>query len=239
MNKFFTLLSVELRLSLRGMDMFIFAIVMPVVIAFLIGSMYQDSTILAQSFGNLSTISICASGVMGLPLLIADYRDKKILKRFQVTPSSPLLLLSVWVTIYIIYSVTSLVLISFVLVVFFKVSFNGSIIIFLLGYFLVMLSMFSIGLLVGGVAPNIKIASIWASVLYFPMLIFSGATLPFENLPIFIQKAANVLPLTQGVKLLKTLSQEYPNQSSWLPVMILTIVMIVCGGISIKLFKWE
>lgn len=239
MNKFLTLLTIEFKLSLRGMDMLIFAIVMPVVIALLIGSMYQDSDILAQSFGNLSTISICAGGIMGLPLLIADYRDKKILKRFQVTPSSPVLLLGVWVTIYVIYSVISLVLISFVLVVFFKVSFNGSIFLFLLGYFLVMLSMFSIGLLVGGVAPNIKIASIWASVLYFPMLIFSGATLPFENLPVFIQKASSILPLTQGVKLLKTLSQEHPSQSFWLPVIILTTVMIICGSISIKAFKWD
>lgn len=105
MNKFLTLLTIEFKLSLRGMDMLIFAIIMPVAIALLIGSMYQDSDILAQSFGNLSTISICAGGIMGHPLLIVDYRDKKILKRFQITPSSPVLLLSVWGAIYVIYSV--------------------------------------------------------------------------------------------------------------------------------------
>lgn len=239
MNKFLTLLKIELKLSLRGMDMIIFAIVMPVVIAVLLGSIYKDSAILAQSFGNLSTISICASGVMGLPLLIADYRDKKILKRFQFTPSSPLLLLSVWVTIYIIYSVVSLISISLVLVLLFNVSFNGSILLFLLGYLFVMLSMFSLGLLVGGVAPNMRIASMWASILYFPMLIFSGATLPFEVLPTFLQQIANFLPLTQGVKLLKTLSQSGLNQSSWTAISILASIMVICSSVSIKHFKWE
>ena len=48
---------------------------------------------------------------MGLPLVISDYRQKKILKRFKITPSSPLLLLSVQVAIYMIYSLIALVLI--------------------------------------------------------------------------------------------------------------------------------
>lgn len=217
----------------------IFAIVMPVVMTVLMGSIFQDSAILAQSFGNLSTISICASGIMGLPLLIADYRDKKILKRFQVTPSSPLLLLSIWITIYILYSVASLISISLVLILIFNVSFNGSIFLFSFGYLLVLLSMFSIGLLVGGVAPNMRTASIWASILYFPMLIFSGATLPFEVLPIVLQKIANFLPLTQGVKLLKTLSQDGLNLSSWTSIFILASIMAIYGSISIKNFKWE
>ena len=44
MKTFSTMLKTELKLSLRGMDMFIFA--------------------------------ICAGGVMGLPLVISDYRGK-------------------------------------------------------------------------------------------------------------------------------------------------------------------
>lgn len=65
-----------------------------------------------------------------------------------------------------------------------------------------MISMFSIGTLVGGVSPNAKIAAITASILYFPMLIFSGATLPYEIMPTPLQKIADVMPLTQGIKLL-------------------------------------
>ena len=147
---------------------------------------------------------------MGLPLLISDYRNKKILKRYKVTPTNPSFLLAVWVAIYVIYSLLSLLLVFGTLFLFFGCRFSGSFGSFLLTYVLVMLSMFSIGLMVGGIAPNMKIASVIASILYFPMLIFSGATLPYEVMPSVLQKAADILPLTQGIKMLKAVSLGFP-----------------------------
>ena len=52
---------------------------------------------------------------------------------------------------------------------------NGSWVQFFFCYFLVMSSMFSIGLMIGGIGTlTLKIAGVAASILYFPMLIFSG-----------------------------------------------------------------
>lgn len=45
---------------------------------------------------------------MGLPLVVSEYRERKILKRFKVTPISPVMLLTVEFLIYVIYSVISL-----------------------------------------------------------------------------------------------------------------------------------
>ena len=89
MKTFKTMLKTELKLSLRGMDMFIFAICVPLVVLIIIGILFADQPVfLEQSFGALATISICAGGVMGLPLVVSDYRAKRILKRYQVTPVS-------------------------------------------------------------------------------------------------------------------------------------------------------
>ena len=194
---------------------------------------------LEQSFGALSTIAICAGGVMGLPLVISDYRQKKLLKRYKVTPTSPVLLLAVQVSIYAIYSLLSLALVYLVGNLFFGVRFPGSLVMFFVSYLLVMLSMFSIGMMVGGVAPNMKAASIVASVLYFPMLIFSGATLPYEVMPTVLQKIADILPLTQGIKLLKAASLGLAIEDAWLPLIIMAALIVVCGGIALKCFKWE
>ncbi len=176
---------------------------------------------------------------MGLPLLVSDYRQKKILKRYKVTHTSPAFLLAVWVAIYAIYSLLSLVLVFGTLFLFFGCRFGGSFGIFLVTYILVMLSMFSIGLMVGGVAPDTKTASVAASVLYFPMLIFSGATLPYEVMPTALQKAADILPLTQGIKLLKASSLGLPMGSVWIPIAVMAAFMVICGGIAIRFFKWE
>ena len=176
---------------------------------------------------------------MGLPLVVSDYRNRKILKRFKVTPISPALILVVQVAIYALYSIVSLVLVYLTSAIFFGYQLQGSWLQFLGAYLLVMLSMFSIGLLVGGIAPNMKIASVAASLLYFPMLIFSGATLPYEVMPVSLQKISDILPLTQGIKLLKATSLGMPINSVFVPIIVMVVIAAICITISLRYFKWE
>ena len=247
MRPFKTMLKTELKLSLRGMDMVICTIIAPLVVLVILGVIYGNRpafegsgySFLEQSFGAFSTIAICAGGVMGLPLVVSDYRGKHILKRYQVTPVSPALILLVQVAIYTLYAVISLLSLYLTAAVFFGYRFRGSPAAFLSGYLLVMVSMFSIGMMVGGVAPNAKIASIIASVLYFPMLLFSGATLPYEIMPEVLQKFADILPLTQGIKLLKAASLGLPITSVTGPVLIMAILAVLCVAVSLRFFKWE
>lgn len=237
----------EIKLSLRGMDMFIFAICMPVIVIVLLGIIYGNKpafdganyTFLEQSFAAVSTIAICAGGLMGLPLVVSDYRNRKILKRYRVTPISPVMILLVQLTIYTLYSLVSLVLIYIVATLFFDFKMIGSFWKFFLSFVLVMLSMFSIGMMVGGISPNTKIASTVASILYFPMLIFSGATLPYEVMPTALQKIADVLPLTQGIKLLKCTFLALPIENVIFSIILMVAISVVCIGIAIKFFKWE
>lgn len=247
MKAFKVMLKTELKLSLRGMDMFIFAFCMPLVVLIILGILYGNKpafsgasyTFLEQSFGGLAAIAICAGGVMGLPLVVSDYRSKKILKRFQVTPVSPVLILIVQVAIYTLYAIVSLLLLYATGKIFFGLKLRGSFLQFLGGYLLVIVSMFSIGLMVGGIAKDTKIAGVIASILYFPMLIFSGTTLPYEVMPSALQKFSDVLPLTQGIKLLKAASLGLPAEKAILPIIIMVILAIVCITVAIKCFRWE
>ena len=128
MKVFKTMLKTELKLSLRGMDMFIFAICMPVLVTVILGFIYgnrpafpgADFTFMEQSFAGVSTISICAGGVMGLPLVLSEYRHRKILKRLSVTPVSPSMILIVQGLVYSLYSIASLLLIYLTATMFFK-----------------------------------------------------------------------------------------------------------------------
>lgn len=247
MKAFRTMLKTELILSVRGMDMLIFAVCMPVVILVILGVIYGDKpayegagyTFLEQSFGALASISICAGGVMGLPLVVSDYRSRGILKRFKVTPVGPALILGVQVVVYLIYAAVSLLTLFLVGEIFFEYRFAGSWLSFLGGYLLVMISMFSIGMMAGGIAPDTKTAGVIASILYFPMLIFSGATLPYEVMPAGLQKIADVLPLTQGIKLLKAASLGLPADGVLLPILVMAALAVVCIGVSVRFFRWE
>ena len=247
MNSFMTMLKIELKLSLRGMDMFIFAICMPIVVLVTLGIIYGSKpafeganyTFLEQSFGAITSIAICAGGVMGLPLVVSDYRGKYILKRFKVTPVDPILILLVQVTIYALYSLVSMISLFLVANLFFKFNMQGSILNFILGWLLVMISMFSIGIMVGGISKDSKIVGVIASVLYFPMLIFSGATIPYEVMPNIMKKIVDILPLTQGIKILKSAVLGQSIENMIIPIFIMLIITAICSVVAIKCFKWE
>ncbi|HOM02405.1 MAG TPA: ABC transporter permease [Acetivibrio sp.] len=247
MKSFLTLLKNELKLNIRNMNMVIFAVIMPLVVLLILGLLNGtrpavdgvEYTFMEQSLGALCTISICAGGLMGLPLVVSEYRERKILKRFQVTPVSPIKLLVVELCIYMIYCLVSMITLIPAAMIFWKVKIHGSWLAFLGSWLLTMISTLSIGMMVGGVAKNSKSASVIACLLYFPMLIFSGTTLPFEVMPEAIQKIVSVFPMTQGIQLMKATFLGLSVDNIKLPVIAMVAVTILCTGISIKYFKWE
>ena len=116
---------------------------------------------------------------------------------------------------------------------------RGSYLTFFIGWLVVLMSIFSIGILVGGIARNSKTASVIASVMYFPMLVFSGATVPYEIMPVQVQKVANIMPLTQGIKILKAATLGTEINNVLIPIIIMVLITIICVSMAIKFFRWE
>ena len=102
-----------------------------------------------------------------------------------------------------------------------------------------MVSTLSIGMMVGGIAKNSKIASVIACILYFPMLIFSGTTLPFEVMPDAMQKVIGIFPMPQCIQLMKAAFLDLPVDNIGIPIIVMIAVTALCTGISAKCFKWE
>ena len=149
------------------MNMVIFAVIMPLIILIILGFIYGTKpaaqgaayTFMEQSFGALCCISICAGGLMGLPLVVSEYRERKILKRFQVTPVSPSKLLFVEFSIYIIYCTVSMLTLLPAAMLFWKIKIHGSFLLFLGSWLLTMISTLSIGLLVENALLSVTVMS--------------------------------------------------------------------------------
>lgn len=246
MKSFKTMLAIEMKLSLRGLDMVIFAVLMPTIIAIIIGlisgskAAYEGApyTFYNQSFGSLISIGMFASGIMGIPLVLADYRDKKILKSMKVTPISPFSLVLVHITIGLIYSVISAILVYLTSIILFDFTMEGSAIELILIFLLVMLMLFSIGILIAAVAKDIRSVNIICSIVYFPMLLLSGATIPYEIMPDTLRKISDLLPLTQGIKLLKSAVLGF-NDMNYKMIVFMLISSIIIATFGMKNFKWE
>ncbi|MGN1151483.1 MAG: ABC transporter permease [Lachnospiraceae bacterium] len=246
MRKFLKLYSIEQKLAFRSADMIIFGIAMPVGILALIsivagGKMAGDTgyTFLDSAFASLIAVGICACAFMGIPLTIADYRDKKILKHFFVTPCSPVWMLGANVLCGAVMAILSAIAVTLVSVVVFGYRMKGSVLLFIIMWFLTLISMLSIGLLMASLCRTVKAANAVTSLVYFPMLFLSGATIPFELFPEGLQKVAAVLPLTQGIKLMKEASMGMQTGGAVWRIVLLIGITLVCTAISIKTFRWE
>ena len=246
MKRFYIFLKTGLKLSLRDMNMPIFAVIMPLAIFAILGVIYGAKpaysgagyTFLEQSFGAAGAIAICAGGLMGLPQAVSDSRERKVLKRFRVTPVSPVFILGVELAMYVVYCIVSLATLA-VAALFWMVRLHGSLPGFLGSWLITMLSTLSVGMLVGGVAKDTKQASIIASILYFPMLIFSGTTLPIEVMPRAMQKIVSFFPLTQGVTMMKNAFLGVGTGNILLPVCVMLGLTALCAGFSVRFFRWE
>lgn len=91
MRSFGILLKNEWKLSVRNMNMVIFAVLLPLVVLIILGMIYGAEPafpgrrlyVYGQSFRRaLHNFHLCGR-LDGLPLVVAEYREQKILKRFQ------------------------------------------------------------------------------------------------------------------------------------------------------------
>ena len=243
--KFFNMYKVEQKLFFRSPDVIIFNLAMPS-ITFLIISLIagnkaagnQGLTFLQSSYAALSTVGICCSAFMSIPIIIVDYRSQGVLKRMYCSPCSPARLLVCDTIASGIMAIISTLILTLIAIIFFGYTMTGNVMIYIGLWFLTMISMFSIGLTVASLCRTTKSMNIVTSLLYFPMLLFSGATIPAEIFPKGLRFFADILPLGVGINLLKSASiGQYENII--LPIIILSAITVVCTFIAVKFFKWE
>ncbi|GGF98030.1 transport permease protein [Paenibacillus albidus] len=245
MTLFWTLLKIEGKLVWKGMDILIFGILFPIIMAAVFGFvMSKEASAAGASMFEISypavvCIGVLATGVMGVPLTIADYRHRGILKRFQVTPVSPLHLLFAQVIIQLSAALVSFIGVTAVYTLLFDYELKGSWGLFLLTYAFVVCAMYSIGIFIGSLVPDQKSSNLWSSVAYFTMLLFSGATIPYEIMPKIVQWVMDSLPLAHGIHLLKQVSIGDPIQHVFSSIGILVLCIVIGLGCAIRFFKWK
>ena len=247
MKAFSRMTITEFKLSTRNFTYMFFAFVFPPMMLLLFGGIYGNQpTQFYNGHGAVDVLTpayigmiIAVSGIMGLPMQLAEYRQHKVLKRYKASPiSTGTIMIPHFVVNGALCMIGTIILIIVGKLVF-HLQFSGNVFYFVVAYLISMVCIFSIGFLIAAIAPNNRAASAIAFLLYFPMLFLSGATMPLQMMPDFIIHISRFIPLTYCVEIL---------QGTWMggqlslytnAILILVAISIVCTGISIKLFRWE
>lgn len=244
MRRFWRMYRIEQKVFFRSPDVILFCLLMPLVVFALItmitgNKAAADSglTYLQSAYVSLSTVGICCSAFMSIPITVVELRSQGILRRMYCSPCSPARLLACdTIASGMIAAVSTLLLTAAAVVIGYRMS--GNVIVYIAVWLLTMISMFSIGLMVASLCRTTKSMNIATSVLYFPMLLFSGAAIPAEVFPEGVRAVIKWLPLGIGIDLLKKVSLG-SYQGIVTPMAVLIAIAVVCTGIAVKTFRWE
>ena len=245
MKRFWNMYRVEQRIFFRSPDVILFCLAMPLVAFAIIamiagGKPAADSglTYLQSAYVALSTVGICCSAFMSIPITIVELRSQGILRRMYCSPCSPARLLACDTLCSAVIAALSTLLLTVAAVAFSGYRMQGSALLYVAAWLLTMVSMFSIGLMAASLCRTTKSMNVATSLLYFPMLLFSGATIPAEVFPAGLRAVSGWMPLGVGIRLLKSVSMGCYD-GIVLPVAVLVAIAVVCGTIAVRTFKWE
>jgi ABC transporter DrrB family efflux protein len=242
MNAYTAHALINIKLTFRDRTVIFFNYAFPLIFFFMFGSLNnaERGGAIVTVLTMVLTIGILGTGFFGAGIRAVADREQNILRRFKVAPISPAPIL-----------VSSLVtgLINFL---------PGAVVMVLLSHFLYgmpfpkrWLSLFlflslgvisfrALGMIIASVVNSMQESTIVIQLLYFPMLLLSGATIPLSILPNWIQIFAQFLPASYLITGLQGIlgRGETLGQNMW-SAAALVLTTILALFVSMKLFRWE
>jgi ABC-2 type transport system permease protein len=238
----------EIKLFLRDPLTAIFSFAFPVFVLLVLGGVFGNTPdptgkvwegvgpmdYLVPGFFGLVMASI---GFVSLPIHLATYRERGILRRLRASSVSPWALLAsqlcVSAMIAIIGGAAILVLGMGFDGAHGPVSPAGVLFAFALGT----VAFVAIGIFLGAILPNAQAAQAVGLALFFVSEMTSGVGPPREVLPQTMQNVALALPLTHVVIALQ--DPWIARGSNLVELGIVAVIAVVAAGLAFRSFRWE
>jgi ABC-2 type transport system permease protein len=243
MKELRALVATEAKLLFRDPITWLAAIALPSVVLLIFGSLFPplpDPELGGQRWldlfvPSLLVITLGTLGVQTLPIRLATYREKGVLRRLSTTPAHPARLLAAQLVVYSVTSVIAMVLLVVVGHLVYAIPLPGHPLGFLVAFLFGMTSLFAIGLIVAAVAPSNRAATAIAIPMFFAVMFLGGVYFPRVMLPEILVRIGDYTP--PGVQGL---------QDAWLgtvpqlaPLLGMAVVTVVLGAIAVRSFRWE
>jgi len=238
---------IEAKLFWREPQALFFTLIFPLLLLFVYGGIYGNKPkAVFGGFGHVdvsvpsyTAMIIATSGLISTSVIMATYREQKILRRFKATPLSPLILLTADVIVIFFMTALGMILLITAAKLVFGMRFSGSAFSFAGAFVLSCLSFFSLGFILASLIRTARTAQIVSMSIFFPMILLSGATVPLEIMPETIRSYAKIFPLTYVVQFLKGVWFG-KAWSEHLTEILVLIVLFVNGLLSsAKTFRWD
>jgi ABC-2 type transport system permease protein len=240
------LTATELRLFLREPLLVFFTLAFPSVLVVLLGSLADfrtaDPDVGGQRMIDIYVVIAVALvlAMMALqvtPSVLANYRDKGILRRLSTTPVRPILLLAAQLIMSLLTALVSVTLVLLIGRFAYDVPVPQKFPAFVLAFLLTATAVFAIGLFIAALAPTGKVGNAIGTLLFFPLMFFAGLWFPREAMSAGLRRIADLTPLGAGEQALHDAAAgAWPHLGS---LAVLAGYVLVFGAAAARLFRWE
>lgn len=188
----------------------------------------------------LAIWGVMSFSVIGLATTISSYREKKILTRILATPLSVSIFFASQVLAYLVLALIQATIILSVGAFVFGASVQGSLPVIGLIVLLGNLVFLNLGFIVGAYAKTVSAASGLGNAVVLPLMFFSGAFFPTDNLPLILRTVVEYLPLApmletvRGVILESKSLTDFPAQLS-----VLAGWLVGTAIVAVKTFRFR
>lgn len=204
----------------------------------------------AQNLKQVSKFDFTLSGLIGFSLMSLGVfgvvngfiSDKKTgaIARLRVTPLKAWQLIVATAINRVFIAIISVILMLIVGALMFGFRMHGNWPSFIIMIVISAISMFGIGLALGGWAKSEEQAAPLANLVTFPMMFLSGVFFPTFLMPLWLQNISHYIPLTPIVDGLRQILTEGKTLFDLGPQLLIilgwTVVSYVIAG---KVFRWE
>ncbi|MCU7724752.1 ABC transporter permease [Actinoplanes sp. KI2] len=236
----------ELKLLSREPMMAFFALFSPTLLVVILGSVpafrkpsadLGGLRVIDVYVGIAVALTVAMLGLQVMPMALATYRERGILKRLATTPARPSLLLAAQLTAALLTAIVSSALAVAVGRIAYDVPLPSNVAGFVLAYLLAALGVFAIGLFIAALAPSGKAGNSIGTLLFFPSMFFAGLWTPREVFPPALQRVGDFTPLGAGERALhEATTGHWP---SLLSATVLVGYLAVFGLGAARLFRWS
>jgi imidazolonepropionase-like amidohydrolase/ABC-type multidrug transport system permease subunit len=242
MNSYLVQTEITLKLTFRDKTVVFFNYLFPLVFFFIFAQLFhaEQGGAIFKVLTMVLTIGVLGTGFFGAGIRAVMDREANILRRFKVAPTSaaPILVASLITGLFNFLPAALLM----VLLSHFRYGMPFperwfSLLIFLsLG----VLAFRALGLIIASVVNSMQESQIVIQILYFPMLFLSGATIPIEFLPSWVQAISQGLPSTHLMTGMQAiLVRKETIVENWSSALALIVTVLLGTLIGVKLFRWE
>jgi imidazolonepropionase-like amidohydrolase/ABC-type multidrug transport system permease subunit len=242
MRIYLALFKSNMRLTLRDRGVLFFNYLFPLIFFFAFAEMFHAGVGagIAYFVSTVLVMGILGNGLWGAGMRSVQEREANILRRFKVTPISPLpILVASMLSGWLLFLPMLLLLVGLAHYLYAMPIPRNWFSLFMMAS-LGVCSMRAIGLILAAATNTMAEATIAIQSVYMPMLFLSGATIPAAMLPKWAQTLAQFMPATYLVSGFQGIF--FRNQNLWdnAPAVAALLLTTALGlFLAMQLFRWE